>query len=133
MKVKAIFPVVVKRTEERNALNVIPMKMGDENVGGNRGSIEFVAQRLPQNPEAGATIKYVKLIANAHFHAGSVAAVAHIFRLRSGRRPPNSPELNPHMSPRWMLAKLPSSASWSNPSIHSLVTAGYASGCTPDL
>jgi hypothetical protein len=37
------------------------------------------------------------------------------------------------MSPRWMLAKLPSSAVPSNTSIHSLVTGGYASGCTPDL
>jgi hypothetical protein len=32
-----------------------------------------------------------------------------------------------------MLAKLPSSAVPSIPSIHSLVTGGYASGCTPDL
>jgi len=130
---KTVFPVVVKRTEEWNALNVIPMEMRDENMGGNRGAIEFVAKRLPQNPKAGAAIKYIKFIANAHFHAGSVAAVAHIFRLRSGRRPSNSPELNPHMSPRWMLAKLPSSAVASIPSIHSLVTEGYASGCTPDL
>ena len=96
MKLKTVLPVVVQGTEERNSLNVVPMKMGDENVGGNRTAIELAAEGMSQHAEARATVEDVEVVTEAHLHAGSVASVTHILRLGSGRRSANSPELNTH-------------------------------------
>src|SRR5580704_963621 len=127
MKMKTVLGVVIERTKKRNPLNVVPMKVGEENVGRNRTAVELMAQRLSQHPKSGAATEDVEIVPEAHFYARGVASVTHIFRLGSGRRPANSPELNAHKPPQRMLAKLPSSAVPSNPSIHSLVTGGYRS------
>src|SRR5450755_2710236 len=99
MKVEAVLAVIVQWPEEREALDVVPVKMGYENMGGNRAGVELVAEGLSQHPEAGATVEDVKVVSDAHLHAGGVAPVTHILRLRSGRRSSNSPELDPHKPP----------------------------------
>jgi hypothetical protein len=99
MKLEAVLTVVVQRAEKRNPLYMVPMKMGDEDVGRNHAAIEFVAEGLPQHAEPGAAIEDIKVVTQAHFYAGSIASVPHIFRLGSRRRSSNSPELNPHSAP----------------------------------
>jgi hypothetical protein len=127
MKLETVLAIVVKRTKERQPLYVIPMEVRNENMSGNWTPVELVSQRLSQNPKAGTTIEDVEIVPDAHFHAGGIASIAHIFGLRSRRRPANSPELDPHKPPQPMMAKLSSSAAPSNPSIHSVVTGGYSS------
>src|SRR5580692_2665804 len=126
MKLEAVFRVIVERTKERNSLNVVPMKMGDENMSRNRLAIELVAHGLSKDAKAGAAVEDIKAVSNAHLDAGSITSIAHIFRLGSRRGSANSPELNTHTSSCDCWAKLPSSAVPPNPSIHSVVTGGYS-------
>ncbi len=72
------------------------MKVGDENMGGERPIAELALQLLAQDAEAGAAVEDVDLIPQAHFDAGGVAPVAHVFGLWRGRGTTNAPELNPH-------------------------------------
>src|SRR5579863_2000835 len=98
MKLEAVLTVVVKRPEEWNSLNMVPVEMGYEDEGRNGPSVEFVAERLSHHAEAGAAIENIQAVSDADLHAGSVASITHIFGLRSWCRSTNSPELNPHES-----------------------------------
>ena len=90
---------VVKRAEEGNSLDVIPVKVGDEDVGGKGTVAEFALEFASEDTESGAAIKDVDLIVDPHFHAGGVASVAEILGLWSGRGPAHAPKLYLHSAP----------------------------------
>src|SRR5216683_192908 len=98
MKKKLAVGTVIQWTKEWNALDVVPVKVRNEDVSG-QGELllsKFVLQLLPQNAKAGATIKNVKLFADAHLDAGGIAAIAHVFRLRGRRGTTHAPKLDSH-------------------------------------
>ena len=99
MKKELSVGAVVKGTEEGDALNVIPVKVGDEDVGGKGAVAELALEFASEDTETGAAIKDVNLIVDAHFHAGGIASVAEILGLWSGRGPAHAPKLNLHSAP----------------------------------
>src|SRR5438270_3383215 len=96
MKDELALGAVVERTKKRHALNVVPMKMGNENMRGKRPLGEFALQFMSQYAKAGAAIEDVDLISDAHFYARGVAPVTQVLGLRSGRRAAHSPKLDAH-------------------------------------
>jgi hypothetical protein len=87
---------VIEGIEEGNALNVVPMKVGKENVCGDRLFTGFHGQMLAKIAEASAAIKDVHVAVDAHFDARGIAAVAQIFYLRSRSRAAHPPEFHLH-------------------------------------
>src|SRR5262249_36471486 len=87
---------LIQRREEGNALNVVPMKVREENVRVERLAVGFLLQLLAQIAKPGATVKDVDVPIDAHFHAGSIAAITQVFRLRSGCRTAHAPESDQH-------------------------------------
>src|SRR5579872_2916506 len=96
MEHKAALGTLVQRAKERHALDVIPVEMRNENVGGKRAIAELALQFLAKHTKAGAAIEDVDLISDAHFHAGGVASVAQVLGLWSGRGAAHAPKLNLH-------------------------------------
>jgi len=88
--------VVVEGAEKRHALNVVPMKMGNKNVGVKLAVAEFVLQLIPQHAEAGAAIEDINALSNANLDARGIAPVAQILGLWRGRRTTYAPKLDPH-------------------------------------
>jgi len=99
LKQKPVLRIGIQRPEERHALNVVPMKMRNENVRGKRTVAEFALQLPAEHAKAGAAIEDVNAVADAYFDAGGVPSIAHVFGLWSGCGTPYSPELNPHRLP----------------------------------
>jgi hypothetical protein len=85
MELETILRVVIERTEEGHSLDVIPMKMGHEDVRTDRMTIKLAAECLPQYPHTGSTVEDIETVSNPHFHAGGIASVAHVLGLGSGR------------------------------------------------
>src|SRR5207247_2974658 len=85
VKEKLVVFVVVERPEERDTLNMVPVKVRKKDVRVKRTVIKLVDQLFPQNAEAGAAVEDVEVAADAHLDAGCVPAIAKIFRLRRGR------------------------------------------------
>src|SRR5581483_2121475 len=96
VKEEPIVRVVVQRPEKGDALNVVPVKVGDKNMRLDGAGAEFAQQVLAEISKAGAAVEDVEMPVNPHLNAGGVAPVAHVFRLRSRSRAPHSPELNVH-------------------------------------
>src|ERR1700733_4386753 len=96
MKVELALGIVVKRPEKRHALNVVPMKMRDENMRRKRALAKLALQFVPEYTESRAAIEDVNLVADAHFDAGGISSVAHVVGLWSGRRAAYAPKLNSH-------------------------------------
>src|ERR1700741_5407291 len=94
-----VLAVLVQGTKERNSLDVIPMKMGNEDVGRDRPSVRLAFQLLPQCAKPGAAIKNVEAVSEADLDAGSVSSVAQVPGLGGGRGPTPSPELDLHTPP----------------------------------
>ena len=78
---------------------MVPVKVGDENVGANWFAFGFALKLLPEGAKSGAAIEDVEVLARANFDAGGVAAVAQVFGLRSRRGSAYAPELDTHTSP----------------------------------
>ncbi len=136
---KTILRIGIKRTEKRHALNVVPMKMGDEDVGGKGAVSEFTLQLLAEYAETGAAIEDVNAIAETHFDAGGIAPVTHVFGLWSGGGTAHAPELDPHVlttAPRpgcWIIPYIfISSDEGLRPSIAGLVRAVKRPGNAAD-
>ena len=72
---------------------MVPMEVGDEDVRGQRAASELAAKRLSQHARPRATVENIETVTEAHFHAGSIASVAHVFGLGSRCRTPNSQNL----------------------------------------
>src|ERR1700683_1688046 len=96
LKEKTVLRVGIQRTEERHPLNVIPMKVRDEDVGGKWLVAEFSLQLLAEHAESGAAVEDVDAVAEGDFCAGGVAFIAHVLVLWGRRRTAYAPELNPH-------------------------------------
>ena len=63
MKGETVFRAVIERAEERNSLNMVPVKMGDENVGANGAAFEFTMELLAQRAEPGAAVEDIQMVA----------------------------------------------------------------------
>src|SRR6185312_4865520 len=99
---KTVFRVLVERTEKRDALNVVPVKMGDKDVCTYRLISRVALELLAQCAKSGTTVEDVEIVAQAHFDAGGVASVAQVVGLGSRRRSADAPELDPH-TPPWQI------------------------------
>ena len=99
VKEEVIVPALVQRPEEGDALDVVPVKMRDEDVRVDGLAAEFGAQRLAQIAEAGAAIEHVDAAVDPHLDAGGVAPVTHVLGLRRRGRAPHTPELDVHAPP----------------------------------
>src|ERR1700740_2943000 len=99
MEGKLVLHIFVERVKKRNSLNVVPVKVRNEDVGRDWLAVGFALQLLPQGAEAGPAVKDVKAVAEADFDARSVPSVPQVLGLRSGCRSPHSPKLDPHTLP----------------------------------
>jgi len=107
LKEEPVLRVGVQRTEERHALDVVPMKVGNEDVGGKRPVAEFTLQLLAEHAESGAAIEDINAVAEAHFDAGGVASITHVLGLWRWRGTAHAPELDPHRFVNRTRARLP--------------------------
>ena len=83
--------------EERQALDVIPVAVRVEDVGGDG---QFLEQRLRQREDAGAAVEDdERAIVGAYLDAGGVAAVAHGARPRRRDGAAHAPESDFHAAP----------------------------------
>src|SRR5204862_4433390 len=86
------------RAEERKALNVIPVRMSEENVRVN-GSLASGHQLGSQPVCARAAVKNQKVtVGSGQLDAGGIAAEEVRARSGSGDRPPRAPETYSHGS-----------------------------------
>src|SRR6202158_5223423 len=92
------------RTEERKALDVIPVRMSKENVRVN-GFVALGHQRGGQPVRARAAVKNQKVtVGGGQLNAGGIAAEVVGTRPRGGNRSPRSPETYSHgpaANPGW--------------------------------
>src|SRR5467141_1613878 len=96
MEEEVIIRTGVKRSEERDALNVVPMEMGKKNVRVNGTVLVFLYELLSQVPEAGPAVENINLPVDADLNAGGVPSVSQIFELGSGSGSPDAPEFHQH-------------------------------------
>ena len=85
---------LIEGREERQALNVIPVIVGQQDGRGTLG----LAERLAEADDAGAGIEdeHSAGLVVADLDAGRVAAMPDGARRRKGNRAANPPELHPH-------------------------------------
>ena len=135
VKGEAILGIFIERAEEGDALDVVPVKVRNEDVGRDGLAVGLAFQLLAEATEAGTAVENIKILAEADFHAGSVSSVAQVPGLRGGRRSAHSPELDPHTpSFHKLWAERSSSDAGCPPSIVSLVpmvTVVYGLKCGP--
>ena len=79
MEEKIVVRVGIKRKEEWNALNVVPMKVRQKNVSVDGSILMLGVKLLAQITKAGAAIENIDLAVDAHFNAGGITPVAQIF------------------------------------------------------
>src|SRR5262249_17061384 len=81
-----------QRREEGEALDVIPVRVGNEQVAAQR-VLAGGQQRLPETMGAGAAIQDdERSVRDSHLYAGGVPPVAQRRRTRFGHGPPSTPE-----------------------------------------
>jgi hypothetical protein len=76
--------VVIQWLEKRDALDVVPVKVGKENMGVDWVAVLAISsvlqgELLAQIAESGATIKNVDVPVDADFNTGGIAAVTQVF------------------------------------------------------
>src|SRR5579871_926155 len=113
MEAETALGSIVERAEERHALNVVPVEMRHEHMCLIGPLSEFTLERLAEDAEAGATVENVNAIAETHFDARSVAAVAHVLGLWSGRGATHSPEFDSHWKLQYCVGVLRHAATYS--------------------
>ena len=87
-----------KGGEERKSLDVVPVRVRDEEMSAQRQPAGF--QRLPQPVGPGAAVQNdERSIRRAHFDARRVAAIAERGRPRLGQRSSRAPESDQHPRP----------------------------------
>src|SRR6185312_3173052 len=96
MEEEAILLVVVQRSKKRNALDMIPMKVGKKDVRANGLACILGDQAFSQIAKAGAAVEDVHLTVDADLHARRIAAIAQIFSLGSRSRSAYAPEFHSH-------------------------------------
>ena len=84
----------VNRGKERQALDVIPVGVGNEEREVERLGLEFAKQRDAELAQAGAGVEDDDVFAAADFNAGGVAAITDGSPPRRGNRAANAPKLD---------------------------------------
>src|SRR5262249_41293794 len=87
-----IYPRIIGGDEEWEALDVIPMGMGDQDRKFESLFAYLFDQRLAESPNSRTSIQDNDLIANANFHARSVSSVSGGFRARRWNRTAHAPK-----------------------------------------
>ena len=87
-------PGFISGQEEGKALDMIPMRVGDEEGDVHRGAVELAGQLEAQRPDARPGVQDDDLIVRAHFDAGGVASILHRGGSGSWNGPADSPEGN---------------------------------------
>src|SRR5437867_7424690 len=91
---------IVKRAKKGNALDMVEMKMAEENVSVDRPAAELLLKLVSEKAESGPAIENKNLIrVGSDFDTRSVAANPHVFFLWCGSRAANPPEPNAHFRP----------------------------------
>jgi hypothetical protein len=75
MKMEVAFAVAIEWSEKGDALNVVPVKMREENMRGHGVAVGLLHQRLSQIAESGAAIKHVDVAVEADLNARRVSSV----------------------------------------------------------
>ena len=96
MEIKAAIGIVVQRTKKGHALDVVPVKVRNENVSRESALAELALERVAEHAKSGAAIEDEYTVADPHFDARRVAAVPHVLELWRGRRTAYAPELDAH-------------------------------------
>src|SRR4051812_47442602 len=91
---------LVSREKKRQTLDVVPVRMGKEQMQINRRAPELLVQRKTEFADAGAGVENDDVAIRAHFDAGRIAAVTDGRRSRNGNRSPDTPEF---YSSRWRM------------------------------
>jgi hypothetical protein len=88
---------IVKRPEERNALNVIEMEMAEEYVSTDRLITELLLEFLAEVADPRAPVENQQLIGiGPDLDTRRISAISHVFFLRCRRRAPYTPETHTH-------------------------------------
>src|SRR6185312_7238950 len=81
------------RRKERNSLDVVPVRMGEEDVAADSRAVPAGDERASELADARPGIEDDEPVGvRPHFHARGVPAVSHRVRSRSGNRPARAPE-----------------------------------------
>ena len=92
---------LINGDEERQALDVVPMRVGQQQASASSGWLSnSAASCWPKQAHAGAGIENDDLAVRAHLDAGRIAAIAHRGRPRRRNRAAHAPELQPSRSRR---------------------------------
>ena len=83
---------IVNRRKKRQPLNVVPVRVRQQQRQAQRLILEFRQQRAAQRAQPRTRIKDDDVVARTHFDAGRVAAVAHRGRSRRGDRAAHAPK-----------------------------------------
>ena len=90
-------PLAVERQEKRDALNVVPVEMREEEEGGDLLGTELADQALAERPQPAAAIEDdQRPVVQPDFQARRVSAVPRVTPLRSGSGTAHPPELESH-------------------------------------
>ena len=109
----------VERGEERQSLDVVPMRMAEQKRTRRRFPVGRSKNVRPEQTGPGATVEHdAGAASGAHLHARRVAAVTHSRRPRSCDRTPGAPEADQH-EPQ-LAGSLPRLSSWSSLGIRHL-------------
>ena len=89
----------VNRREKRDALNVVPVEMGQKDFGVDGRAVGFLHQSLAEGADAAAGIEdHALVFRRADLEARRVAAELQVLNLRSGRGAAHTPEFEPYLS-----------------------------------
>ena len=66
---------LIGRHEERKALDVVPVRVADEEMDGQRAALELLEQRLPELPDPRAGVEDEDVATAPQLHARGVATV----------------------------------------------------------
>jgi hypothetical protein len=99
MEGEMIVGILVQGLKKRDALNMIPMKMGEEYMRIDGAGTPLGHQALAEVPEPGSAVEDVDVVVDPDLDAGGVSAVLHVFQLRGRSGASNAPELDLHASP----------------------------------
>src|SRR5579872_5694781 len=96
VKEEIIVRIGIQRSEERDALNMIPVEMGKKDVRMHRLFAVFLQQLFAQIPESGAAVEDIDLPVDTDFDAGGVAPISQVFSLGGRGRSTYAPESYQH-------------------------------------
>ena len=79
MKDERALAVVIERLKEREALDVVPVKVRKKNVRVDWVAVPFLGKLLAQVAESGAAIENINVPVDADFNTGGIAPVTQVF------------------------------------------------------